>query len=100
MYIINNTISFAPQIEKDAISWIKSTYIPLLESCPIVTQTFFAKVHSNVEDAQLNFVIQTFFANEKDYTTFCEKYKNDFAQALLLKLGNNFGVFTTVLEKL
>jgi len=99
MIIINHTLSFAPEIEKEAITWIKAEYIPLLKACPVTLNALFYEVILEQTDAQTTFALQVLFRTKEEHKIFCDMHKEDFAQVLYLKFTNNFGAFTTTLKE-
>ena len=98
MIIVNKTISFAESIQKDAVAWIQSTYIPLLQVCPILSAVYFLKIDTQ-QDADECFALQVVFNNTANYIQFCEKYEVDFENILQLKFQNSIGIFKTILRE-
>lgn len=98
MTIINNTISFAPHIQNEAIEWIKNIYVSLFTACPIVERAHLLQIEKQ-GDADDCFALQIHFASKQNYLTYKEKYAPDFEQILKQKFQNMMGVFTTVLHE-
>jgi len=98
MTIINNTISFAPHIQNEAIEWLKNVYVALFAACPIVERALLLHIEQQ-DDAGDCFALQIHFANKEHYTRYKEKYAPDFEQILAVKFHNMMGVFTTVLHE-
>ncbi len=98
MTIINNTISFAPQIQDEAIIWLKDVYVQLFVACPIVERAKLLQIEKQ-GDADDCFALQIQFSSKENYTRYKEKYAPDFDQILTQKFQNMFGVFTTVLHE-
>lgn len=98
MIIINHTLSFVPEIEQEAILWMKQTYITLLQACPVTNKVLFCKV---IADADIpdSYALQIHFNETESHTIFCNKHETEFLQALALKFTNNFGIFSSTLEE-
>lgn len=99
MTIINNTISFAPHIQSEAIEWLKNVYVALFTACPIVERAHLLQIEQQ-GDADDCFALQIHFTNKENYTRYKEKYAPDFEQILVAKFQNMIGVFTTVLHEI
>lgn len=99
MILINLTLSFTDKLQTESISWITSTYLPLVQACPLIKETYLCKIEtdSNIEDC---FALQIKFESLQDYQTYCTKYEFDFTHALHLKFQNNFGIFKTILKQI
>lgn len=99
MIIINITVSFADAIQKSALEWILSEYLPLVRSCPLVTSSDIYKV-----DAQQNaddcFALQIRFNSAEAHAQYVARFQQDFESALFAKFTNQFGMFKTVLTSL
>lgn len=98
MTIINNTISFAPQIQNEAIEWVKNIYVALFTACPIVERAQLLQIEKQ-GDTEDCFALQIHFSSQQNYNTYKEKYAADFDQILGQKFQNTMGIFTTVLHE-
>lgn len=98
MTIINNTISFAPHIQNEAIEWLKNVYVALFTACPIVERVHLLQIEQQ-GDAGDCFALQIHFTTKENYARYKEKYAPDFEQILAAKFQNMIGVFRTVLHE-
>ncbi|MDR2962629.1 MAG: DUF4286 family protein [Bacteroidales bacterium] len=98
MTIINNTLSFAPHIQEDAITWLKTVYVHLFSACPLVQHARLLQIEHQ-GDAEDCFALQIHFAQKEHYTQYKEKYAPDFEQIFTAKFQNMAGIFSTVLHE-
>ena len=99
MILINHTLSFANEIEKEAKNWIQSSFTQNVEKCPHVREVLFCKLTSDAEVTD-TYVIQIRFSNENDYNIYKAKFEQEFMQLLFQKFYNKFGIFSSTLEQI
>lgn len=99
MIIINTTLSFADEIQSNAIEWLKTDYMPLLKACPLVNSVdlFSIEAQQGADDC---FALQIRFNSTESFTMYKAKFQQDFEAALYAKFTNQFGMFKTILTSL
>ncbi|MCQ2959739.1 MAG: DUF4286 family protein [Bacteroidales bacterium] len=99
MIIVNITLSFADAIQKSAVEWLKSEYIPLLKKYPFVSDSLLFMVEAQ-QGADECFALQIHFKSQENFDQYKNRFQQDFETALYAKFTNQFGMFKTVLTSL
>jgi hypothetical protein len=97
MILANHTLSFAPEIEKEAITWIHDEFKPLVASCPHTSEVLFCRLTSDSEVTD-TYVIQIRFPDSKEYDLYNTYFHTIYIEKLFQKFTNKFVIFSSTLE--
>jgi hypothetical protein len=98
MYLYNVTINVEDDIHDDWMDWMKAIHIPEVMATGCFVANRMLKVLSEVENNGTTYSMQYYFSRMEDYTRYKEKFAPALQKTSILRYGQKFVAFRTLLE--
>lgn len=99
MILFNITYSIDPKIEHDWLRWMKSDYVPMVESTTLVTNVTILKLLTELDNGAVTYSLQIFFTAMENFLTYHHTFADDHQVKVDELFANKYATFRTLLEK-
>ena len=100
MILFNITYSIDPKIERDWLRWMKTDYLPMVESTTLTTKVTMLKLLTELDNGAVTYSLQIFFVAMENFLTYHHTFADDHQLKVDELFANQYATFRTLLEEI